>query len=77
MSCKVFINDVIYVTAVSLLSMLIGSMVTGICYMNEYKELKRSAERAIENTSNLEKYIVSQGYADYIIQDDVIMLKWK
>ena len=77
MSCKVFINDVIYVTAVSLLSMLIGSMVTGICYMNEYKEMKRSAERAVENTSNLEKYIVSQGYADYIIQDDVIVLRWK
>ena len=77
MSCKVYINDVIYVTAVSLLSMLIGSMVTSICYMNEYKEMKRSAERAIENASNLEKYIVSQGYADYIIQDDVIVLRWK
>lgn len=77
MSCKVYLNDVIYVTAVSLLSLLIGSMVTSICYMNEYKTMKRSAEKAIENTSNLEKYIVSQGYAEYIIQDDVIMLKWK
>lgn len=77
MNYRVYIEDLVYICCVSIASMLIGSMIVSIAYNRETRELRKTLDKALEASSSMERYIVARGYAEYVMNDDVIMLKWK
>jgi hypothetical protein len=57
--------------------MVVGSMVVSVAYQKENRQLLQDLKRAEENKSAIERYVVAKDYADYVMIDDKISLKWK
>lgn len=77
MNSRVYTDDVVYICCISIISLMLGCMISSLCSMKEYRDQKKEIERVKNSLSIVERYAVVKGYADYVMEDDVITIKWK
>ena len=76
MNCRIYLKDLLYLCGISITSMIIGSLVASIAYQRENRQLQQDLKKAEHNSTAIERYVVAKGYADFIMVDDKITLKW-